>query len=365
MAGVYRRGTTWWVRFRMGGVHVRRSAKTTKKGEAQVYLHRLMEEHAQATHGDVLPRHLLTEAMGRFFEETSLRVGTVETYRFTSKVCARLLGHLHLDEINRRALAEFVATRKRTGVTDATIRRDLAFLGSVFTAAIRWGWADTSPVTQFNKKALKESSPRTRFLTREEFGRLHDAASDDLKPILVLAVETGLRKEELLGLKLASIDLRRRELHLTITKTGRPRQVPLSPRALETIKELLEQRSRPRSPNLLCKPDGSRTGNPKKAFEGACRRAGIDDFRFHDLRHTYASWWVQDGGDLYRLSRILGHATLQMTARYGHLRTDDLHEELERVGRRRSQKRSQERQIEAQGSLEDDEKSIGDDRVTH
>lgn len=346
VAAVYRRGDVWWVRFRLNGVHVRKSARTTKKAEAQVFLAKLMEEHAQAARGEATVRHLLTDAMARFFEETTLKAGTIETYRYNSRVLTRLLGHLHLDEIDRRALAEFVATRKRTGVTDATIRRDLALIGSIFTAAIRWGWADTSPVTRFNKKALRESSPRTRFLTREEFARLHDAAPEHLKPILVLAVETGLRKEELLGLTLPSIDLRRRELRLTVTKTSRPRQVPLSPRALETIKELLE-RSRPRSPYLFCKSDGSRVGDPKKAFGGACRRSGIEDFRFHDLRHSFASWFVQDGGDLYRLSRILGHATLQMTARYGHLRTDDLHEELERVAERRSHKRSQERQTEA------------------
>lgn len=348
MAGVYRRGDVWWVRFRRDGVHVRRSAKTTRKAEAQVFLHRLMEEYAQATRGEPTVRHLLTDAMERFFEESTLRAGTIETYRYNSRVLTRLLGHLHLDEIDRRALAEFVATRKRTGVTDATIRRDLALIGSIFTAAIRWGWVDTSPVTQLNKRSLKESSPRTRFLTREEFVRLSNAASDDLKPILALAVETGLRKEELLGLTLTSIDLRRRELRLTVTKTGRPRQVPLSSGALETIKGLLE-RSRPRSPYLFCKSDGSRIGDPKKAFAGACRRAGIEDFRFHDLRHTYASWWVQDGGDLYRLSRILGHTTLQTTSRYAHLRTDDLHEELERVARKRSRKRSQERQTDTNG----------------
>ena len=334
------------MRFRRDGVHVRRSAKTTRKAEAQVFLAKLMEEHAQARRGEPIARHLFTDTIERFFEETTLKAGTIETYRYSSRVLIRLLGHLHLDEIDRRSLAEFVAIRKRTGVTDATIRRDLALIGSIFTAAIRWGWADTSPVTRFNKKALRESSPRTRFLTREEFARLHDAASEDLKPILMLAVETGLRKEELLGLTLPSIDLRRRELRLTITKTGRPRQVPLSPRALETIRELLE-RSRPRSPYLFCKPDGSRVGDPKKAFGGACRRGDIEDFRFHDLRHSFASWFVQDGGDLYRLSRILGHATLQMTARYGHLRTDDLHEELKRVTERRSRKRSQEHQTEA------------------
>ncbi len=361
MAGVYRRNDIWWVRFRMDGVHVRRSAKTSRKAEAQAFLAKLMEEHAQAARGEVRLRHLLTEAMDRYFEETSLKAGTVETYRYNSRVIARLLGHLHLEEIDRRSLAEYVATRKRTGITDATIRRDLAFVGSVFAAAIRWGWVDTSPVTRFNKRGLKESDPRTRFLTREEFGRLHAVASADLQPVLMLAVETGLRKEELLGLKLDSIDLRRRELRLTITKTGRPRHVPLSPRALETIRELLERRSRPRSPYLICKGDGSRVGNPKKAFAGACRRAGIEDFRFHDLRHTYASWWVQDGGDLYRLSRILGHATLEMSARYGHLRTDDLHDELERVNRRRSQGRSQECQTEARTSSEEVRPNIHND----
>lgn len=339
MATVYRRGDVWWVRFRMGGAHIRRSAKTSKKSEAQAFLAKLMEEHAQAARGEVLPRHLLTEAMDRFLDESSLKKKTIEGYRFNVRTLARLLGDLHLDEISRRSLAEFVAVRKRTGVTDATIRRDLAVLGSVFTTAIRWGWADTSPVTAFNKRALKLSRPRTRFLTREEFDRLHGAASDDLRPILMLAVETGMRKEELLSLTLGSLDLRRREAHLEDTKSSTPRRVPLSARAFETVRELLERRSRPRSSYLFCKPNGTRIGNPKKAFEGACRRAAIDDLHFHDLRHTFASWWVQDGGDLYRLSRILGHTTLQMSSRYAHLRTNDLHEEIERVAQKRTQER--------------------------
>ncbi len=351
MATVYRRGETWWVRFRMNGQHVRRSAKTSKKADAQAYLHRLLEEHAKKARGDNdRPRYLLTDAMDRFFEEATLKPRTLESYRFNARVCTRLLGHLHLDEVNRRTLSEFVTTRKRLGVTDATIRRDLAFLSSVVSMANRWGWMDTHPVTAFNKKTLKESRPRTRFISREEFARLHDAASDDLKPILVLAVETGLRKEELLGLKIGSIDLRRREVHLQETKTNNPRRVPLSPTAMGTIRELLE-RSRPRSPYLFCKSDGTHIGNPKKAFIGACCRAGVQDFRFHDLRHTFASWWVQGGGDLYRLSRILGHTSLQMSARYGHLRTDDLHDELHRV----TQKRSQERQIKAPKLSSDNE----------
>ncbi len=335
MATVYKRGDTWWVRFRHDGEHVRRSAKTTKKAEAQACLHRLMEEYRSPK--KVEQRYLLTEAIEAFFQGSSLKASTLETYRFNSRVVIRLLGHLHLDEFNRKVLGDFTATRKRTGVTDATVRRDLSFLGSVFTAAVRRGWADTSPVTAFDKRALKESRPRIRFLSRDEFARLHATASASLKPVLALAVETGLRKEELLSLRLENIDLRRREIHLEITKTSSPRRVPLSVTALDTIKALLEMRGRPTSPFLFCKPTGARIGDPKKAFNNACKRSGLTDFRFHDVRHTFASWWVQEGGDLYRLSRILGHATLQMTTRYGHLRTEDLHDELERVTRRRSQ----------------------------
>lgn len=358
MATVYKRGDTWWVRFRHDGHHIRRSAKTSKKAEAQAYLHRLIEEF-RSTGGKTVPRYPLTEAIDAFFETSSLKASTLATYRFHAVVVLRLLGHLHLDEIDRRALGEFVATRKRTGVTDATIRRDLSFLGSIFTAAIRRGWVETSPVTAFNKRALKESRPRIRFVSRDEFARLYDAACETLKPILVLAVETGMRKEELLSLRLEQIDLPRREVHLELTKTGSPRRVPLSVTAADTIRALLERRGRPATPFLFCKSDGGRIGDPKKGFKAACRRAGIKDFRYHDLRHTFASWWVQEGGDLYRLSRILGHATLQMTARYGHLRTADLHDEMEKVAERRAQKRSQDRKLmPGIGRYGEDQKSV-------
>ena len=144
-----------------------------------------------------------------------------------------------------------------------------------------------------------------------------------------------MRKEELLGLMIDEIDLRRREIHLTKTKTSAPRRVPLSDVAMATIADLIAKPSRPRSKYLFCKPDGTRILCNKKGFRAACDRAALVDFRFHDLRHTFASWWVQDGGDLYKLSRVLGHRTLQMSARYGHLRTDDLHEELRKVEKKR------------------------------
>ena len=196
---------------------------------------------------------------------------------------------------------------------------------------------------ELRKATLKEARPRTRFLSQAEYDALLANAADHVRPAITLAVETGLRREELFGLTVAAIDLDRREIRLDVTKSGAPRRVPLSDAAIKTIEDLLNQTARSKTPYLFAKEDGTRYANLKKGFSAACRRAKITGLRWHDLRHTFASWFVQSGGDLYHLSRILGHSTVQMTTRYSHLRTDDLHAELRRV----AQKRPQERLTEA------------------
>ncbi|WP_267361724.1 MULTISPECIES: site-specific integrase [unclassified Methylobacterium] len=318
---------------------MRRSAKTTKKGEAQIYLQRLLEEHAGRARGD-LPRHTFADAVERFFQETRVKPATLRSYKSNSRTLGPTFDALYLDQVTKRTIAEFVSTRKKARVTDTTIRRDLAFLSVVCTAAQRWSWLDTNPVTTSGgKRGLRESRPRTRFLSHAEFERLVAAASPSLRPAIILAVETGMRREELFGLTINAIDLNRREVHLEKTKTSAPRRLPLSDKAIVAIRNLLDAPDRPRSAYLLCKDNGSRFGDMKKGFAAACRRAKIENMRWHDLRHTFASWFVQRGGDLYKLSRILGHTGLQMTSRYGHLRVEDLHNEIEKVAQYRPQER--------------------------
>ncbi|MGH1575087.1 tyrosine-type recombinase/integrase [Methylobacterium sp. P31] len=133
-----------------------------------------------------------------------------------------VLDHGVWAEPQQRTIAEFVSARKWAKVTDITIRRDLAFLSVVCAAAQRWAWMDTNPVTASGgKRGLRESRPRTRFLTLAEFERLMIAASPSLRPAIILAVETGMRWEELFGLTVNAIDLNRREVHLERTKTAR------------------------------------------------------------------------------------------------------------------------------------------------
>ena len=324
------------MRFRANGHHVRRSAHSSSKTEAVAFLRQLLIEYAGKARGDS-PRHRYEEAVERFFSEATITPGTRLAYRGSHKAFHPLVQNHHLDEIDRRMLGEFISRRKQAGITDTTIRRNLAFLSSLCAMAVRWGWLGTNPVTALNKRSLKESRPRTRFLTPGELDQLLAATADHIRPAIILAAETGIRKEELFSLTLSGIDLTRREIRLDHTKSGVPRRVPLSDKAITTIEALLDHPQRPDTPYLFAKADGSRFVDMKNGFVAARKRAGLTNFRWHDLRHTFASWFVQDGGDLYHLSRILGHSTVQMTTRYGHLRTGDLHSELRRVAQNRTQ----------------------------
>ena len=119
--------------------------------------------------------------MERFFSEASVRPGTRVAYRCCDTAILPLVRGRYLDEIDRRVLADFISTRKQAGITDTTIRRNLAFLSSLCTMAVRWGWIDTNPVTALNKRALKASRPCTRFLSPAELDQLlvpHAASSD-------------------------------------------------------------------------------------------------------------------------------------------------------------------------------------------
>jgi integrase/recombinase XerD len=230
----------------------------------------------------------------------------------------------YVDEIRKVHVAEFVSYLKKTGLKSPTIRRYLATTSSIFAFAERSGWLVRNPVAQFDKRSLPEAQPRSRFITPTEYRRLLSASPLHLKPILEMAVQTGMRLEEVLGLRWEQVNLERREVRLVVTKTNQPRVVPLSDRAVAVF--VASTRLGP-SPYVFTNPNtGQRYRNLRHSFGLACSRAGITDFRWHDLRHTFASWHVQSGTDLFRVSKLLGHASLQMSARYAHLATEHLHQ---------------------------------------
>lgn len=325
MAAVYKRGRTWWVRLTWHGQEIRRSARTPSKAVAQQYLAQLVEEHRRLDRGG-RPRHTFDEAVERFVGEhlPSLKPLAARRYLFSIKMLAPHFTQSYLDEVTKTKILHYIGVRKKQGISPSTIRRDLACLSSMLQLAISWEWMDANPIRTLDRRLLKEGDPRRRYLSHEEQERLLVAAGSYLKPMIVFAIETGLRLEEQLSLEWSQVNQRRQELTLTKTKTSNPRVVPLTDKAAQI---LAQQPRHLTSPYVFCKPDGSRYLRLTRGLDGAASRAGIADLRWHDLRRTCGCRLLQDYGmDLYRVSKWLGHKSVAMTERaYAFLRVEDLH----------------------------------------
>jgi integrase len=203
----------------------------------------------------------------------------------------------------------------------ATQVRYLAALSHVFTVAVReWGWIDDNPA----KKVRRPTEPggRVRFLSEDERAALLAASKRDTNPLLyplvVLALATGARLGELLSLRWPDVDLSRGVARLTRTKNGEPRSLPLARHARELLQALAAVR-RADSPFVFPSEHGRTPATLRKPWERAVSEAGITNFRFHDLRHTAASYLAMTGATPSEIAAVLGHKTLAMVKRYAHL----------------------------------------------
>lgn len=191
------------------------------------------------------------------------------------------------------------------------------------------GGPDLNIVRHYPKAHLAPAEERTRFLTRAEAETLLSKLTGVHRDIVLCALETGMRLNEVLRLMWDEVDLHARLITLRPkrTKTRKGRSIPISPRLEEALRKIPE-----RSVWVFPNP---RYGRPfydcAPWFSTACAQSGITDFHFHDLRHTFASWWIQRGGSMRGLQEILGHSGTQMTKRYSHLRPDHLSAEFNRV----------------------------------
>ncbi len=196
----------------------------------------------------------------------------------------------------------------------------------MFNKAVEWGRLESSPVK--NVKKFKEPNSKERILCPDEMKRLIDAANNHLEPILIIALNTGMRRGEILSLKWENIDLSKRCIHLEDSKSGKSRDIPMNGLVIEVL-SVIAQNSEYVFPN-------PRTGGPiedvKTAFKTACERAKIKGLRFHDLRHTAATRMVEAMVDLVTVSKILGHSSIQMTMRYAHPTPENMRRAVERLG---------------------------------
>jgi integrase len=203
-----------------------------------------------------------------------------------------------------------------------SVNYDLAVLRHMLNKAIQWGLLENHPFRKGERLAYKLNNARTRFLSESEIEALLGECSTHLRPIVETALLTGMRREELLSLKWEQI---RHGLIYAVGKGDKSRQIPISDRLAEVLKEL-RQKNHLKWEYVFCDAQGRRYREVNKALHGACRRAGIDNFRFHDLRHTFASHLVMQGAGLAAVQKLLGHADIKMTMRYSHLSQGHLQE---------------------------------------
>ena len=274
-------------------------------------------------------KHTVKELINRYFEEILSRKikgvsdQTTQLNWWKDKIGSFLLSDINTALIieNRNKLLSEKSLRKEGKRSNATVNRYCASLSHRFTIAVKeWEWLQENPMLKMKK--LKEPRGRVRFLSDEERERLLTVCKESQSPFLyvlvVLAISTGARKMELCSLNWEDVDLKRGMIILHDTKNGDRRALPLVGIAKDLMKEHYKNRNE--NTNLvfpaknLIDPIDIRT-----PFETALIKAEIKDFRWHDLRHSCASYLAMNGATLAEIAGVLGHKTLSMVKRYSHI----------------------------------------------
>jgi integrase len=217
-------------------------------------------------------------------------------------------------------------TTKRTGrsspISPTTVNKEVALLKAMLNRAIVWGLLATNPILRVKK--LPEPEGRVRYLEAEEIERLLAACPPHLGPIVVCALHTGMRRGEILGLTWERVDMENRMIRVTGTKSGKSRSIPINDPLFEELRRL--PRHLKTDYVFWNHETETRFVSIKKAWATTLRKVGIANFRFHDLRHTFASYVQMGLGDLRATQVLLGHADPRMTQRYAHLSDERLRE---------------------------------------
>jgi integrase len=216
----------------------------------------------------------------------------------------------------RRADVQRYVTERSGGVSAASVTKELNVLKHLMALAVEWELIPANPA--HGVKSPKAPAGRVRYLQPGELRAVLEACREWLRPIAGLAVSTGMRRGEILGLRWLDVDVKNSRLMLPQTKNGEGRIVYLNELAQQALGAVpVPGDAKPT--DRIFHGESITPENVSLCFLRACRSAKIHDFRFHDLRHTAASWMRMKGADIHTVAVLLGHKDLRMAARYQHL----------------------------------------------
>jgi integrase len=272
------------------------------------------------------------DAVGRYCEEVmphALKPTTAKRYIVSFRAVEPYLQGQYLDSIGKKEIAALVGGRKRPavikgkdgkdrkkpGATNATIRRDLTAVSRVLASAIGWGACEHNAALEYDRTLIRERRDPI-VLPSEDEVKAAIAMDTSFSRLLALAAQTGMRQSELLGLRWRQVELNRGVITLDRTKTDKPRSIPLSgPMLTEAARTLSGTPRHAVTPLVFWHGDGQPWRNFAANYKAWRDRNNIR-FRFHDLRHYFAVMYLRQGGNIYALQRILGHASIKTTEIY-------------------------------------------------
>jgi len=342
--GYRQRGSKWQIDTSHKGIRIRElvatpemAEKTIKKIQTLIDEDRYLEmkKRSKATLDQFLVRYLgwCKSEQQKAIKDKSKRLRRMVHFFGTD---------LRLSDIDAQTLEGYKAHRSAEQIQPATINRDLANFKHLLSKAVEWGVLSENIGTRV--KLLKVQNQSLRYLSGEELKSLLDAASRYLKSLIILAVNTGLRKGELLALKWADVNFRTGYIELLDQKNGQLSYIPMNPDVKEALRKIPHRLD---SPYVFSKKNGHPPVDIKYHFHKALKQSGIPHCNFHSLRHTFASHLCMSGVDLLTVRELMRHKSYSMTLRYSHLSSQHTKRAVDTLSFFHSEKK--ERQSEGSG----------------
>jgi integrase len=322
--GLYRRGKIFWFTIMQDGRRIQVSTKTNNKKLAENIYAKAKIQIAEGKWFEIEARlHTFDEMMERFMKEHAPKREPTTQKRYSSilKHLSAFFDSLTLAEITPKVITAYMENRYAEGASIATRNREFAMLSKALNLAWKqWEWCRENPCSRIQKES--ENNKVDRWLLPEEEVRLLKESevylNGQLAEIITVALHTGMRQGEIMNLKWSNIDISRKVISVSKTKNKDPKVIPLN----ETVYEIFLKKCKVISLSGYVFATGNGTGvrtrNMLREFYKALKKAGITTFRFHDLRHTFATRLVQAGVDLYSVAKLLGHRDITTTQRYAH-----------------------------------------------
>lgn len=332
---VFKKGNNkWYYRFQLNGKEYYRACKgAVDKKTALEYEAVVKAEIMRGNLGilDNKPKPTLKYAIKLYLEYSEINKKTYCCDIHSTDIFLEYFGNVNLEDITPAKIEDFKRdVKKDRNIKNATVNRYLQALSKMLNIAVANDLLNKNPM--WSVKKLKENNYKTRVLSLEEEKRLfaeiergYDVVGRErkpktiypyihLKPIIECALQTGMRRGEIFNLKWSNIDFEYNFIELLETKSGKSRKIPISSKMMQVLKNSKNDTEYV----FINEETGMPYNDIKRSFHSVLKKADIDDFRFHDFRHTAATRMLEKGADIRTVQEILGHSSVSVTERYTH-----------------------------------------------